>query len=192
MKKLLFVAIALCGFTVARSQALAAPSTNTIHTTLNLANVLELQVNGDNDDVDAYMSASFGSEEDYENGVVLAQTGNFSGQTVPFSYSSNRHVNISVKSAAANFTYSGSINNTGDNVMPCSVLSWQLVGNNTGGTGAATGWHALSTSTAAVITNGEEGGDDTQNFGMQLMANPGFNYIGGTYTLDVVVTATQL
>lgn len=186
MKKVIFLAIAAFGFTFAQGQALAAPSVNTIHTTINLANVLEMQLKTyDGDLTDAPMSASFNNEDDYEAGVILTQPEGTN--YMPFWVASNRDYNVSVKAAAANFTYSGSA--TDDNVMPCSILSWSSNAGNTGGT-APSGWHVLTTSNATVLTEGEEG-DDSHGFTMQLLANPGFDYTGGTYQLNVVVTATQ-
>ncbi|MCE2703836.1 MAG: hypothetical protein LW624_00010 [Terrimonas sp.] len=89
----------------------------------------------------------------------------------------------------ANFAYLGS--GSGNNVMPCSVLQYSLVSNGTGGTNATPStWNGLSTSTAPLITGGTYGA--ARPFGLKLRAKPGWSYTGGTYFLDVIVTATQL
>ena len=184
MKKIFFLLIASCGFMIAQAQPLAAPSTVTVAATLNLANALELQVNGDFDIQTAAMSASFVDEEDYENPKILAQGANFGSiDYLPFSYSSNRHVNITINTPAL---FTG-----GSGTMPRSVLDYLVNSNLTGGTAPA-GWGNVSAATLPVITNGLNGGDDVRSFNVQLRANPGFAYPGGTYTMNILFTATQL
>ncbi len=77
--------------------------------------------------------------------------------------------------------------------MPVSgVLGLKVSANGTGGTiaGKFTDFTNLSSTAANLITNGNNGGNQT--FSVMYNATPGFSYPAGTYTVDVVYTATQL
>jgi hypothetical protein len=192
MKKFLFVAIAAFAFTFAKAQT-PGPEHNVIHTTLTLANVLELQLQvADDDRYEASMSASFANEEDLEDGKILTQAD--ATPNMPFWIASNNDTKITIKGAAASFVRTGPA--TSEPAMPVGVLNWHLVSNNTGELGAAgpapLTWTALTTSDVTMIAEAEEGSDATQAFVLELWANPGFQYPAGVYTMDVVVTATVL
>jgi hypothetical protein len=192
MKKLIFVAIAACGFLFVKAQPLAAPSSGTVHATLNIANVLELQFIDDGDLQEVSMSASFANEEDLEEGQYLTLPDDESN--LPVLIASNRDYNVTVKATSsdnAHFNYTGSASGPdADIVMPISVISWNVNSSTTGGS-APGGWTALSGSPVSVITHGEEGSDEVRHFNIQFFANPGFNYSGGTYKCNIVLTATQ-
>lgn len=187
MKKILFVLIATCGYMVSQAQpGPAAPSTVNVAATLLLNNALELQVNGDNDFQTASVSGTFNTEEDYENGVVLTQGANFNNlDHLPFSYSSTKNVNITLTTPA---TFTGS--NGGNNLMPRTVLLYSVLGNTTGGT--APGGFTTVGATNTIIAGGLSGPDSQRAFDLYLVANPGFGFPAGTYSMNIMVTATQL
>jgi hypothetical protein len=181
MKRLFFSLLAACSFAVASAQPVTDASV--IISRLQLDNVILLIPPVD------FVQAHFDDAGDYLNpsGRVLEDI--FGNETTPFLVFSNRNFNVAIKSATANFAYLGS--GSGNNVMPCSVLQYSLVSNGTGGTNATPStWNSLSTSTAPVITGGTYGA--ARPFGLKLRALPGWSYTGGTYFLDVIVTATQL
>ncbi|RYZ19330.1 MAG: hypothetical protein EOP49_48550 [Sphingobacteriales bacterium] len=104
---------------------------------------------------------------------------------------SNNNFNVSVKTNSANFTYTGTeIANT---TMPASKLLMAVTSNATGGAigsgFTSPSYKALGTSNASLITGGLAGPD--QLFTIRYKTIPGYSYAGGTYTIDVVFTATQ-
>ena len=103
---------------------------------------------------------------------------------------SNKDYNVTVKTNAANFTYSG--NTTPAPTMPVSVLNVALFYNGTGGTPSSTfngNYSPLSSVDQTLITNGTRG--SFKYFFTRYKATPGFAYPAGTYTAEVIYTATQ-
>jgi hypothetical protein len=79
--------------------------------------------------------------------------------------------------------------------MPVAgVLDLRVPANATGGAIAspfsATNYADLGATAQNLLTNCNNGGNQT--FSIQYNATPGFAYPAGTYTVDVVYTATQL
>ena len=111
-------------------------------------------------------SFTFATPADYSTGLT-----NTSAST--FSVKSNQAWAVTVKAAAANFTSAAAT------AMPASVLGVRLTGGST--------YTSLST-TAASFTSGSRG---SSRFTVDYNANPGFNYDAGSYTMNVVYTATQ-
>jgi hypothetical protein len=106
---------------------------------------------------------------------------------------SNKNFNVQVKSNATNFSYSGSTSPSP--TMPVSgVLLLEVTANSTGGSIASpfssSSYSTITSTNQNLISNGTKGGDQT--FSVGYKATPGFNYPGGTYTVDVDYTATQL
>ncbi|MCB9045768.1 MAG: hypothetical protein H6550_06485 [Chitinophagales bacterium] len=125
---------------------------------------------------------TFNNVNDYANGVTT-------GWQILI-VKSNKNYDVSVKTNAANFTYSG--NTTPAPVMPVSALNVGLFINNTGGTPSNTFWNKfapLDEAPQTLITNGQKGG--FQYFFTRYKATPGFAYPAGTYTAEVIYTATQ-
>ncbi|MBV8251298.1 MAG: hypothetical protein JO154_01725 [Chitinophaga sp.] len=153
----------------------------TIRVGLCLTNIIDI------DPPCSTLVGNFDDEHDYDHGVILKNTKG--DHDVDYKVSSNRDFNVTIKAGSANFSYLGT--GTDDNVMPCSVLKYHLLSNNTGGTNATPSfWNALTVAPAPVINGGEEGRN--KRFSLQFKADPGWNYTGGLYGLDVIVTATQL
>ena len=110
---------------------------------------------------------SFTTADHYTNGVTADNASTFTVK-------SNKAYNISVKAAAASFT------STAATTMPAGVLAVKE------STQAA--YVTLSTTNQDILSNQARG---TGSFGVSYKATPGFAYDGGSYTLNVVYTATQ-
>lgn len=183
MKKIIIIAAAFIGFTSAANAQTNASSTAQQTVQLNLSNALEITFNGSGA-TGATVALPFTTADDYANGVESgAQT---------LKVRSNKNFTVSVKTSGANFmvTNNGS---TATSSMPASVLGVMLTANNTGGQigqGFSTSaYNSLSATAANLITNATNGGNQT--FAVKYKATPGFTYPAGTYTTDVIYTATQ-
>ncbi len=181
MKKVIAIAaLAISGF--AANAQVASTATQTVN--LNLSNAIELTFTGSGTATGAAVNLAFNTVNDYANGVASAAQ--------ELKVRSNKKFDVTVKANAANFTYTGST--TPAPVMPVSgVLALKVSANGTGGTIAspfsATAYNGLTATAANLITAGLNGGNQT--FSVMYNATPGFTYPAGTYTVDVVYTATQ-
>lgn len=182
MKKVILVAAAaIIGFS-ANAQTVSSTATQTAN--LVLSNAIELTFVGSGTATGASVSMPFGSVNDYASGVQTAAQ--------QLKVRSNKAYNVTVKANAANFTYAGTT--TPAPVMPVSsVLDMKVSANATGGTIAtpfsATTFSDISATAQNLLTGCTYGGN--QLFSVIYQATPGFAYPAGTYTTDVVYTATQ-
>ena len=183
MKRIIAIAsIVLVGFA---AKAQNATSTATQTTNLNLSNAIELTFTGSGTATGAAVALAFNTVNDYANGVQSAAQ--------QLKVRSNKNYAVTVKSNTANFTYTGST--TPAPVMPVvSVLDLKVTANATGGTigsaYSATTFNDVTSTATTLLTNCTYGGN--QLFSVMYQATPGFAYPAGTYTVDVVYTATQL
>lgn len=129
--------------------------------TLNLQNQIDIAITNPTG-----TSFTFGSAANYASGLTNVNASLFTVR-------SNKAWNVTVNAGAANFT-SGAAT-----TMPASVLGVRLTG---------VGNYSNLSTTAANLTSGSRG---LGTFAIDYQANPGFNYDSGTYTLNVVYTATQ-
>lgn len=184
MKKLLILSAALIGFsTFVKAQTNASGNAQqTVQ--LALTNALEITFTGNNSATGATVSLPFTTADDYANGVESA--------TQQLKVRSNKAFNVTVKTSAANFSVTNSDTTTAS-TMPASTLGLEVTNNSTGGalgTGfSASAYNALSATAANLITAATYG--NNQNFTVKYKATPGFAYPAGTYSVDVVYTATQ-
>jgi hypothetical protein len=161
MKKLIFSLLTLTGFYVS-ANAQATSSTN--HTvSLALQNQLEIVFTSGA----TGPTMTFSTADNYTNGVTA-------DNAATLQVKSNKAYNVSVKAAAANFT------STSATTMPASVLAVKE--------SAQATYVTLSSSDQGLLSNQVRG---TNSFNVSYKATPGFAYDGGTYTLNVVYTATQ-
>lgn len=182
MKKIITtIAILLALTTVAAAQNQANETAGgTQRTELALSNAIDISFYSV-----AYggtQTMTFSNVNDYANGV---QTG-----WQILIVKSNKNYDVTVKTNSANFTYSG--NTTPAPTMPVSALNVGLYYNGTGGTPNNTfnnKYAPLSANSQTLITNGKKGG--FQYFFTRYKATPGFAYPAGTYTAEVIYTATQ-
>jgi hypothetical protein len=182
MKKIIILAAALVSFSVgAYAQAASASASQT--TNLSLTDAIDITFTGSGTSTGAAVTFTFTTPDHYTDGVESAAQ--------QLKVRSNKNFTVQIKSNAANFSYSGSASPTP--TMPVSgVLLAKVSANGTGGSIASpfSAYSTLTSSNQDLITNGTKGGNQT--FSVQYNATPGFSYPGGTYTVDVVYTATQL
>ena len=182
MKKVIaIVALTISG--IAAKAQVASTATQTVN--LNLSNAIELTFTGSTTATGAAVNLAFNTVNDYANGVASSAQ--------ELKVRSNKKFGVTVKTNNTNFTYTGTT--TPAPVMPVSgVLDLRVPANATGGTIAspfsATAYSTLTNTAANLISNGNNGGNQT--FSVMYNATPGFAYPAGTYTVDVVYTATQL
>ncbi len=125
---------------------------------------------------------NFNSVNDYANGkttgwqILVAR--------------SNKDYDITVKANAAHFSYTGAASPSPS--MPISILSVGTFYNGTGGQVSSifrNKYAPISASDQLMISNARRG--NFRYFFTRYKANPGFAYPAGTYTTEVVYTATQ-
>ena len=182
MKKIIIIAAALVSFhNAAHAQAANSSASQTVN--LNLANAIDITFTGSGTATGAAVNLAFNTVSDYANGVQSTAQ--------EMKVRSNKNFKVSVKANATNFTYSGATSPAP--AMPvASVLDVKVAANSTGGSigSGFSSYKSLSTSNQDIITNATAGGNNL--FSVQYEAQPGFAYPAGTYTVDVVYTATQL
>jgi hypothetical protein len=144
---------------------LSAQGTTASHIiTLNLSNAIELTFSQGSSGV----GFTFNNTATFQNGIVSANA-------ATLQIKSNRGFNVSVKTSASNFTSSAAT------VMPVNNILFVKE------SGQAN-YLNLSTSDQTLISGQTLG---TKTFGVTYKATPGFNHDGGTYTVNVIYTATQ-
>lgn len=175
MKRIIYIAILLT-FTVTGAFAQAAGAGASQTTNLQLSDAIELSLL-----TSSTVAMEFNTVNDYANGIESDEH--------TFQVKSNKKFVVRVKVQSSYFTYMGS--SADPKMKTNSVLKFKIASNNTGGTltSGYSNYKALSTSGSKVINNGSAGGNNT--FSVKYKATPGFTYPAGTYTVDVVYTATQ-
>lgn len=153
-------------------------------THLALSNAIEITFYNTGSATGSDVTIPFNTVNDYANGVET--------NVQSLKVRSNKDFTVAVKTNATNFSYSGST--TPAPVMPVSgVLGVMVTSNNTGGSignnFSNSAYNTLTSSNQNLISNADRGGN--QNFSVKYKATPGFAYPAGTYTVDVVYTATQ-
>lgn len=160
-----------------------AHSSASQRTKLALSNMLDITFVTTGTSTGNTVTLAFNNVNDYANGV---ESGN-----VQLKVRSNKKFMVRVKTAASKFSYSG-------NATPAPQMKVQnnlfikVVANNTGGTvpGAVNNkYKSLKTGQRKLIDNATAG--DNNTFSVQYKADPGFEFPAGTYSVDVIYTATQ-
>lgn len=104
---------------------------------------------------------------------------------------SNKSFKVAVRCDASSFAYQG--NAAGIANMPDEALWLKVIDNKTGGNikspFSASNFAGLSANNQDLLVNGRNG--NNQTFSVQYKCTPGFNLPAGTYTMNVVYTATQ-
>ena len=183
MKKVIAIAAILTSAFAANAQNASSSATQTVN--LSLANAMEITFTGSTTATGTAVTLTFSTVNDYANGVTSAAQ--------EMRVRSNKNFTVAVKSNATNFSYAGTTSPAP--VMPvATVLDIKVSANGTGGAIAApfsaTAYADVTGTNQNLITNGVKGG--AQTFAVMYQATPGFSYPAGTYTTDVVYTATQL
>lgn len=189
MRKItLFTAILSCltGAAFAQSRP-ASSSSGTAHqrVSVHLNNILEFTFTNTNSNHGGIVSIPFSSMRDYTQGVSSGEQ--------ELRIRTNKKFAIGVKTSAEYFDYSGGPGSTVKAMPVDSVLGVEVSSNHTGGQvlppfGSGK-YVALSSRNLDIVNNGNLGSD--QRFSIKYKATPGISYGTGTYTVDVVFTATQ-
>ncbi|HRO43761.1 MAG TPA: hypothetical protein PL009_13065 [Flavipsychrobacter sp.] len=151
---------------------------------LGLTNALEISYTSNESTTGGTITFPFTSANDYANGVTSGDQ--------EMKIKSNRTFNVSVKAAANTFTYSGTTS-PAPVMYVYSTLSCMITANTTGGNipapFSANSYYGIGATAQNIIANATAGGD--KRFSCKFRANPGFAFPAGTYTVDVIFTATQ-
>ena len=179
MKKIILFALTLlCISLGANAQNANSGASQT--TNLDLSNAIEIKFYSNY--YGGTQTLTFNNVNDYANGKTT-------GWQILI-IRSNKDYNVTVKANANNFSYSGSTSPAP--VMPISALNVANFYNGTGGTVASTfnnTYAPLSAADQPLINNGQNG--SFRYFFTRYKATPGFAYPAGTYTAEVIYTATQ-
>lgn len=149
---------------------------------INLVNVITLKFVATGTNTGSTVSLPFTTINDFVTGEESTVQQMVAASTKPF--------NITVKTNAANFTYMGSY--TPVPTMPVSgKLKLRVTANATGGSIASpfSAYSTLTSNNQNLINAATTGNNKT--FSVQYQAIPGLSYPAGTYTTQVVYTATQ-
>lgn len=181
MKKLLTIFAALIVVKAAVAQNANTAATQTAK--LALSNAISISFVESGTTTGATTTLSFNTVNDYANGVESAPIG--------LKVRSNKKFIVRAKTSSANFSYAGS-------TSPAPVMKVKnnlfikVIDNQTGGTipnAVNNKYKTLKNSNRKLIHNGTPGGNNT--FAVQYKADPGYDFPAGTYTVDVIYTATQ-
>ncbi len=181
MKKLLTMALLAAITTAAKAQS--DNSSQTV--SMGVSATIEMTFTGSNSATGGTVNLAFNTVNDYANGVSSADQ--------QLKVTSNKNFAVAVKTGDANFSYSGATSPAP--VMPVSgVLGLMVSANSTGGSivspFASTSYAGLTSSSQNLLSNATAG--NNQLFSVRYKATPGFSYPSGTYTVNVLYTATQL
>ena len=152
---------------------------------LTLTDAIEISFTATGTNVGNDVTLPFTSVNSYADGVASTAQ--------ELKVRSNKDFTVTVKSTSLNFSYNGSVNPAP--VMPIlNVLGLQVTANSTGGsiispfTNAT--YSTISNTSQDLINYGSKGGNQT--FSVKYKATPAFMFPAGTYTANVVYTATQM
>lgn len=182
MKKILILITVL---TVSKTAAVAQSnelSTATQSAKLEMSNAIDVTFNSNGSGEGDVVSLAFENVNDYANGVESTP--------IELKVRSNKKFHVWAKASSNRFTYSGP--ESTDPKMKVNKLKIKVVSNNTGGTvpnGVNNKYSNMSKSNKKLINNGTAGGNNT--FAVQYKADPGYEFPAGTYSVDVIYTATQ-
>ena len=151
---------------------------------LQLANALDIQFVSDNSSTGSTVYLPFTNFEHYANGVESADQ--------EIRVRSNKNFNITVKASSQHFSYTNG-STVHQVIMPVTILGISVTDNNTGGQpgqGFGPGnFKSVRRNAQTLISGGNSGNE--QSFSVRYKADPGFNFPPGTYTTDIIYTATQ-
>ncbi len=181
MKKI--IAILIISFCSTAIYAQTANSGATQTTNLNLSDAIEISFTATGSNTGSIVNLAFSTVNDYANGVESA--------TQQIRVRSNKKFDIEFEASADYFTYSGSTS-PAPQMKVKDVLDMRITANNTGGQ-INSGYHQykhIDGDHDKRILNDCNNGSN-QTFSIQYRATPGFNFPAGTYTTNIIFTATQ-
>lgn len=182
MKKIVLLAVILACFnTVVNAQDQEnKTATATQNAKLSLSNAIAISFVDGGTSTGGAVTMAFQSVTDYANGVTSGE--------YEMLVQSNKNFNVSMKTDAHNFSYNGTTT-PAPQVQISNVLSMMVTENKTGGSLSYNNFASIPSGSATIINWGSPGGNRT--FKVKYKATPGFALPAGTYTANVVYTATQ-
>lgn len=172
------------GILLCSAASYAQSSNSSQSVSMGVSSTIELAFTGTGNATGATVNLNFNTVNDYANGVVSADQ--------ELKVTSNRNFTVAVKTNSATFSYTGSTSPAP--AMPVGILSLMLASNSTGGTVvspfSSTAYNSLSNSSQLLLNTCTSG--NAKLFAVKYKATPEFAYPAGTYTVDVLFTATQL
>lgn len=183
-KQTLFVAIT-CLLISSVSMAQTKSGNTDQQVGMDIQAAVEVTFTSTGTDVGNTVNMSFDNVGDYANGVTSS--------VQEISILSNKNFSVTVKSSAEHFSYAGSTTPTPS--MPVNGVLRLLVSSNaTGGNISSpfstSAYSTINNTDQSLISNGVTG--QNKKFAVQYKATPGFSYPAGTYSVDVIYTASQL
>ncbi len=165
------------------SLSICTAQTTAVTQTLNLSltNIISLTFVSSGTSTGGTITLPFSSTSDYDNGVISSDQ--------QLTVLSNMHFNVAVQSNAVNFSYSGTVT-PAPTIQVANVLQMMVSANNTGGSLSYSSYASIPSGTATIINWGSPGGNQT--FSVRYKATPGYTMPSGTYTTNIIYTATQL
>lgn len=165
--------------------ALAQDRTGTaVQTTkLALSNAIDITFVNNGNSTGSTVDLAFENVNDYANGVE--------GAPLEIKVRSNKKFIVKARTSSKTFAYSGTTS-PAPSMNVQNTLFIKVLENSTGGSvpGSVNNKYAtLKRGNRKLIHNGTPGGNNT--FKVQYKADPGFEFPAGTYTVDVIYTATQ-
>ena len=184
MNKQLLIVLVLLGFQTLSFAQNNASGTANQSVNLALSNALEIKFLSNNSTTGNTVTLPFNTVNDFQNGVISSDINLF--------VRSNKNFSVVVNSSSNQFNYSGSATQNTNMSVP-SVLGIMVTSNNTGGSVgnnfSSNSYNNINSNSKTLLQNCTYGGN--QNFTVKYKATPGFNNPAGTYSTDVIYTATQ-
>lgn len=182
MKKFTLILAFLAGAALAAHAQNNEVTSATQSTNLIMSNAIDITFNSNGTNVGDAVNLAFEDINDYANGVESSP--------IELKVRSNKKFHVWAKAGSSRFSYNGTTST--DPRMSVNKLAIKVVNNSTGGTvpsAVNNKYSNMSTSNKKLINNGTAGGANT--FAIQYKANPGYEFPAGTYTVNIIYTATQ-
>ena len=180
-KVITLLTLLLCAVCSVQAQNQAFSGTQ--HTELALSNAIDIGFVATGNSNGSDVNLVFSDVNDYANGIESSP--------IRLKVRSNKKFIVRAKTSSKNFSYSGTTSPAP--TMPVkNTLYIKVFNNNTGGNvpnAVNNQYKTLKKGNRKIINNGQAGGEQT--FDVQYKATPGFAYPAGTYSVNVIYTATQ-
>lgn len=180
MKRLIILAAAITIHSATFGQTTNQSASASQSANLQLSNAISITFVSSNNNTGNDVNLEFNTVSDYANGVESSEQ--------ELLVQSNKNFNVSMKTDALYFSYSGSTT-PAPQARISNILQMKVTENKTGGSLSYNSYASIPNGSATIINWGHPGGNRT--FKIKYFADPGFNLPAGTYTANVIYTATQ-
>ena len=182
MKKIIYILLLLVSLNETAKAQVNTAASQTIN--MSMSNAVEISFTATGTTSGNNVNLTFNTANNYASGVE--------SDAQEMKVRSNKNFTVTVKSNAANFTYSGTTS-PAPTMAVANVLGLMVTANTTSGAVSSpfstTSYSSITSSNQNLITNGSRGGN--QKFSVKYKASPDFNFPSGIYTVSIVYTATQ-